>query len=310
MEMAGIKDKDEQLREIGVLFQSQRAGQLVDLLATQQPRIAKDTAWLDKAQGLSAADMAIRRDPGLAWQGLKSSVDSLVGTTGESIRAAGLLTEAAQALSRYTEGLTKETQAQVHGAPSPAGEEERRRLNRLIFGEDSPEGGLDILKRKLWGGGGAPPIVPAPSGRDVHSPSVGPYAYHPAAPGSVSVSGAATVDHTVHVEVTLDPDLRAKIDQISLSQNFTVPLIGDGAGRMDSDAGSHRSGGIGHQCLRADDVGAAGKPAGLGVDYRACRTQRAQQSRGEPTCESARGGCLVARQARAEGREARQRRSV
>ena len=116
---AGIKDKDEQLREIGVLFQSQRAGQLVDLLATQQPRIAKDTALLAHAQGLSAADLAIHQDPGLAWQGLKSSIDSLVGTTGESVRAADLLTQAAQALSRYTEGLTKESAAQAKGAPSP-----------------------------------------------------------------------------------------------------------------------------------------------------------------------------------------------
>ena len=116
---AGIKDKDEQLREIGVLFQSQRAGQLVDLLATQQPRIEKDTALLAHAQGLSAADLAIHQDPGLAWQGLKSSIDSLVGTTGESVRAADLLTQAAQALSRYTEGLTKESAAQAKGAPSP-----------------------------------------------------------------------------------------------------------------------------------------------------------------------------------------------
>jgi hypothetical protein len=60
------------------------------------------------------------------------------------------------------------------------------------------------------------------------------------------VSGQASVDHAMHLEVTLDPDLRAKIDQVVSSLNFTVPLIGDGAGRMDSDAASHRRGGIGH----------------------------------------------------------------
>ena len=60
----------------------------------------------------------------------------------------------------------------------------------------------------------------------------------------VNVSGQAQVDHTVHVEVTLDPDLRAKIDQVLNNQSFTVPLIGGGNGRMDSDAGPHR-GGIG-----------------------------------------------------------------
>jgi hypothetical protein len=286
---AGIKDKDEQLREIGVLFQSQRAGQLVDLLATQQPRIEKDTALLAHAQGLSAADLAIHQDPGLAWQGLKSSIDSLVGTTGESVRAADLLTQAAQALSRYTEGLTKESAAQAKGAPSPGGEDERRRLNRLVFGEDSAEGGLDLIKEKLgwlmhpsqWVGApgptappsGAFPIAHIPVGRDPRSPSTGTNAYfppsapvqttlppreqqpqgltlpsqaqQPAAPASVTVNGQAQIDHTVHVEVTLDPDLRAKIDQVVNSQAFTVPLIGGGTGRMDSDAGAHRAGGIG-----------------------------------------------------------------
>jgi hypothetical protein len=283
---AGIKDKDEQLREIGVLFQSQRAGQLVDLLATQQPRIEKDTALLANAKGLSAADQAIREDPGLAWTGLKSSIDSLVGATGESVKFAGAVTDAAQAISRFTEGLTRETQAQAKGAPSPAGEDERRRLNRLMFGEDSTEGGLDLIKQKLgwlmhpseWmpkppedpgqaarerqfhalnptglPGQNVPPVPPASlialppiPGRDVHSPSLGEHAYYPPAPPqSVNVTGQATVEHTVRVEVTLDPDLRAKIDQVANGQEFTVPLIGDGSGRMDSDAGPHRSGGIG-----------------------------------------------------------------
>ena len=222
-EKAGIKDRDEQLREIGVLFQSQRAGQLIDLLATQQPRIAKDTALLANAQGLSAADEAIHQDPGLAWQGLKSSVDSLVGSTGESIRAAGLLTEAAQALSRYTEGLTKETAAQIKGEPSPAGDETNRRLNKLVFGEDTAQSALDIMKRKFgWLGhplewmatsGEDPgqmarekhfralnptglPLAPPPPQLGTHSPS----GSHPAQ--TVSVTGQAQVDHTIHLDVT------------------------------------------------------------------------------------------------------------
>ena len=63
-----------------------------------------------------------------------------------------------------------------------------------------------------------------------------PQPQQPHAPASGTVT--AQVDHTVHVEVTLDPDLRAKIDQVVNSQAFTVPLIGDGSGRMDSDAGA------------------------------------------------------------------------
>ena len=69
----------------------------------------------------------------------------------------------------------------------------------------------------------------------------------PAAPQqqTVSVSGQADVSHTIHLDVTLDPALRAKIDQISNALEFTVPLLGGGHGRIDSDAGPHRAG-IGH----------------------------------------------------------------
>jgi hypothetical protein len=61
----------------------------------------------------------------------------------------------------------------------------------------------------------------------------------------VTVSGQAQVEHTVHVDVSLEPGLMAKIEQAANSIGFTVPLIGGGTGRMDSDAGAHRTGGIG-----------------------------------------------------------------
>ncbi len=224
---AGIKDKDEQLREIGVIFQSQRAGQLVDLLATQQPRIEKDTALLANAPGLSAADKAIHEDPGLAWQGLKSSIDSLVGTTGESVKFAGVVTDAAQAISRFTQSLTR---------------------------EQADEGALDMVARKAgwlahpseWMGpppaadrapGAAPPASmsisgPAP-GRDPRSPSVGPYAYHPTppAPPTASVIGQVQIDHTVNVDLKVDSMLRViNVTQSRKPLEFIVPLTGDGAG--------------------------------------------------------------------------------
>jgi hypothetical protein len=201
---AGITYKDEQLREIGVLFQSQRAGQLVDLLATQQPRIAKDTALLANAPGLSAADKAIHEDPRLAWQGLKSSIDSLIGTTGEQVKFAGVVTDAAQAISRFTEALTRESRAREFISAPP------------------------------------PPPAPVSLGRDVRSPSSGPYSYVPsaAAPAATSVSGQAQVDHTVHVDLKVDPMLRVKVEQRSVAREFTVPLIA---------AGAHPSAGSGHQ---------------------------------------------------------------
>jgi hypothetical protein len=85
-------------------------------------------------------------------------------------------------------------------------------------------------------------------GRDVHSPT-GEHAYYPPDhPPQVSVSGEAQVEHTVHLDVSLEPGLMATINQIKNSLGFTEPLIGGGSGRMDSDAGPHRGtggGGIG-----------------------------------------------------------------
>ena len=79
-------------------------------------------------------------------------------------------------------------------------------------------------------------------GRDVHSPSGGPYAYYP--PQSVSVSGAAQVDQNLHLSVDLAPGLRAILDQLEGS-TFSVPLMGAApTGRMDTDASPQR-GGIG-----------------------------------------------------------------
>jgi hypothetical protein len=101
---------------------------------------------------------------------------------------------------------------------------------------------------------GATPATPvgtmpyAPTyGRDVHSPQNGPLSYYPTK--DVTVSGQAQVEHQVHLDVNvmLEPGLMAKINQIANSAvDFVVPLIGGGSGRMDSDAGPHRSsGGIG-----------------------------------------------------------------
>jgi hypothetical protein len=261
---AGIKDKDEQLREVGVLFQSQRAAQLVDLLATQQPRINKDMALLNKPnlQGLSAADNAIREDPGLAWTGLKSSIDSLVGATGESVKFAGVVTDAAQAISRFTEDLARRSQTD-----ESVFDITKRKLGWLAApfnwiakpGEDPGQAAREKQFRTLNPTGlsghhipsstpGLYEIPPPPSsaapaslGRDVRSP---PSASPQAQPEAVSVTGQARVQHNVHVDLKIDPLLRVKVDQSTNVLDFTVPLNG-GTARKDSGAAAQRASGIG-----------------------------------------------------------------
>jgi hypothetical protein len=82
-------------------------------------------------------------------------------------------------------------------------------------------------------------------GRDVHSPSTGPYAYYPPSQ-AVSISGEARVDQELVVRIEASPLLQAIVDQARQQSETTVPLSGGGSGRMDSDAGPHRGPGVGH----------------------------------------------------------------
>jgi hypothetical protein len=57
----------------------------------------------------------------------------------------------------------------------------------------------------------------------------------------VNVSGQAELQQTLNITIQLDPEIRAQI-MAARSASVTIPLIGGGSGRMDSDAGPHRSG--------------------------------------------------------------------
>jgi len=248
---AGIKDKDEQLKEIGTLFQSQRAAQLVDLLATQQSRINKDYALLGNAPGLSAADKALHEDPGLAWQGVKNSISGLIGAVGESIESAGVMTNVAQWISGITEDVTKETAAKAKGE----GWQARAHLDAMAKGslwtagyrDDELGRELDREHVRATAGRSAGLSFRGASDWEVKSQglTLPPQAQQPAAPASVNVTGQAAVEHEITVRIEASPLLQAIVDQARQQSEFTVPLIGGGTGRMDSDAGAHRPGGIG-----------------------------------------------------------------
>jgi hypothetical protein len=60
------------------------------------------------------------------------------------------------------------------------------------------------------------------------------------------VSGAAQVDQTFHLDVSLNTDLlRAEISQVVNGLGLSVPLSAP-TGTMDTDAAPRRGGGIGH----------------------------------------------------------------
>jgi hypothetical protein len=240
---AGITDKDEQLREIGTLFQSQRAAQMVNLLATQQNRVDKTYGLIQPNPGLSAADTSLAKDPLMAWQAVKNSIWSTAGTIGESINLSEGMTKLAREIARLNyedivySARTKAKPDLWESGRAPPGRDARSPSTGPYAYYPAPPA-INVSEQ-------APPVAP---GRDPRSPPNGPYAYYPAQPQgqqAIKVSGEAQVEHTIHLEVTLDPALRAQLDQATNSQDFTVPLIGGGAGRMDSDAAPHRVGGIG-----------------------------------------------------------------
>jgi hypothetical protein len=237
--------------------------------------ISRDVAQMKNSSGMGAA-ADIGKNPVAALTELTGAISNFGAVVGSPLMAgaAKALDSLAHAISDFTGGVAKEQQAQDKGQPSPAGEDARRRLNRTVFGKDTDASGLDLIWEAMgWGPFFKPPSDPAallesareaarghalmnlpgppmalPGAMPASPIGAGITPYGPTPP-QVSVSGQAQVEHTVHldVNVTLDPALRAKIDQIANSSvDFTVPLIGGGTGRMDSDAAPHR-GGIGHQ---------------------------------------------------------------
>ena len=253
LDKAGIKDNDAILKEIGGLFQSGRAAQLADILATQKPRIDKDYALLGNAPGLSAADKALHEDPGLAWQGLKNSVSGLVGAIGESIGSAGLMTGAAKWISGVTEDVTKETAAEAKGE----GWRDRAHLDAMAksslwtagYRDDELDRELDRERVRALASASRSAGLSFSGASDWEVKSKGltlpPQAAQQQGPQQVTVSGAATVDHEITVRIEASPLLQAIVDQARQQSEFTVPLIGGGNGRMDSDAAAHRGPGIG-----------------------------------------------------------------
>jgi hypothetical protein len=233
--------------------------------------INRDVAQMKGASGSGELAARIGQNPVAAMAELTASISNFAAVlSGPAVKgAADALDTLARAIGRMTtatesfwKGVTKESEAQAKGAPSPAIEETNRHINRLIFGKDTPESGWDLLKSKFgWGpAAGAPMQLPGATpaspigtmpyfpthGRDMHSPQTGPYSYYPPKGAEeISVSGQAHIDHEIVVRVEPSPLLNAIVEQARQQSETTVPLIGGGSGRMDSDAGPHRSGGIG-----------------------------------------------------------------
>jgi hypothetical protein len=255
---------------------------VTDLLthgAVNTPLINRDVQQMKGASGMGAA-ADVGKNPVAAMKEFTGSIENFAAVVGGPLM--GPAAKALDALARSIEDFTSRVQGlwpsgddlknAPFGGPSPDAAIRDWDAQRLGAPGVSGPGGWDTSFGRPWTPGAAGPggwsLLPQ-SDRPPAGPMELPQAWTPAGtiaagapmrlPGAmpaspvgtklepyhqVNVSGQAQVDHTVRVEVTLDPDLRAKIDQVLNNQSFTVPLIGGGGGRMDSDAGPHR-GGIG-----------------------------------------------------------------
>ncbi len=138
---AGITQTADQIAIIGRLFQNQTAAQMVSILTTQQPRIDKDKALLDHAKGLEAANTYQSKDPTVAWEGLKNSLEGLGARWGADIASAmtGPMNSIAHALADYTAHVTRDaTYREEHpGAPTLEQKRANRLFNEFFDGVDS-----------------------------------------------------------------------------------------------------------------------------------------------------------------------------
>jgi hypothetical protein len=283
LEAKGITSSDEIAARIGQLFSNRNAANLVTQIALQQQKLEKNaTLWSD-AQGLRATDLLGSKDATTAFSGVGNAVTRFIaqqfdtdiyGQIGAAVtKAFGSLTpapmphtdlgaDAATDLKGWADFFRSikiggpETSEQWHAD---------MRAAKSLWDADYRSDDLDQeMARERARGFSASPLIVAdrpelesaretaranalsPNLWDMRTRQLTPPEERAPSTQEINVSGQAQVDHVVHLEVTLDPELRAEIRQATDSQSFTVPLIGGGNGRMDSDASPHRTGGIGH----------------------------------------------------------------
>jgi hypothetical protein len=279
----GITDAKEIGEHIG-RFTDQYAGQIMTMYATQPARVAKDLALEKGAPGLGAAKTFAEEDVLIAGEGLWNAIKSdIAGFVPADLLAkaahesAGVLLTQPPSMAATGEDLAKQLRAALgqpsraellerYGqGPAPTIEDITREPSRHALGEARRI--QDEMEKDREAARGAalmamPSAADAEAARKLAAASAlpvrpaqmaapGPQAINiaPMAAGSqhvdVGVNGQAQVEQTLHLDISLDPALRAVIDQLTGS-NFSVPLMPWSAptGVMDTDAAPQR-GGIG-----------------------------------------------------------------
>jgi hypothetical protein len=230
--------------------------------------ISRDVQQMKGASGLGAA-ADVGKNPIAAMKEFTGSIENFASVVGGPLMAPAA--KALDALAHGIESLTKalangtlvgDVKEDVKQARIKAIEEQAKRPPQSgdatnafldeVFGIKHPfvppSRPFSPTPEHHWGpwhAGGTPsgPIMPkswTPSGVSL-SGGADNAKLAAAAAMPVNISGQAELQQTLNITIQLDPEIRAQI-MAARSASVTIPLIGGGSGRMDSDAGPHRSG--------------------------------------------------------------------
>jgi hypothetical protein len=264
---AGITTPDQISARIAQDFTNRNAANLVTQIALQQAKLEKNTALWNQAGGLTGADLLGSKDASTAFAGVGNAIERWIakrfdvdsyGQVGSAVsRAVGAVTpspgphpdlggDAAADLKGWRDLFSS---IRIGGPQTSEQWHADMRANSSLWGAAYRPGDLEqetaretarALSRSPQSFRGASDWEVKSQGLTLPS-----QAQQPAAPASVTVNGQAQVEHEITVRIEASPLLQAIVDQARQQSETTVPLMGGGTGRMDSDAAAHRVGGIG-----------------------------------------------------------------
>ena len=264
---AGITTPDAISARIAQDFTNRNAANLVTQIALQQSKLEKNTALWNQASGLTGADLLGSKDASTAFAGVGNAIERWIakrfdvdsyGQVGSAVsRAVGAVTPSpgphpdlgADAAADLKGWVDLFKSIRIGGPQTSEAWHADMRANSSLWGAGYRPGDLDqeLARERARGLSSSLPAFRGASDWEVKSQglTLPPQAQQPAAPASVTVNGQAQVEHEITVRIEASPLLQVIVDQARQQTETTIPLIGDGNGRMDSDAGPHRGPGIG-----------------------------------------------------------------
>ena len=237
---AGIATPDAIAARIAQDFTNRNAANMVMQIALQQAKLEKNTSLWNQASGLTGADLLGSKDASTAFAGVGNAIERWIAKRFDVDSYGQVGAAVSRAVGAITPSPGPHPDLGTDAAADLKGWRDLFSSIRIGGPQTSEDWHAGMrANSSLWGAGYRPGDIEQEMARERAR------GLSSSGPQSVTVSGQAQVAHEVTVRIEASPLLQAFVDQARAQSVFTVPLIGDGSGRMDSDAGPHRAGGIG-----------------------------------------------------------------